>query len=187
MAEALPAPVLAPPQPKPPSKPLCKRYAAVSAAAAANRAFFFPELYRDQAPPMLQHQPPEGAVDAGGAPRPLPTCVSPNCADALELRGRWDAEVAARQLVAAGAAAVPAVSEALRAYEASTRQVLDKLATVAPDARVSSMNAPPRISRYQAMAKVHAAIAPHVVAHTHRAQYRLAAFAAHRGSACTLI
>ena len=114
-------------------------------------------------PELLEHLSIGLAQATGGAPRALPSCVSPNCADALELRGRWDAEFAARQLTA-GAAAVPAVSEALRAYEASTRQVVERLAAVAAEVRVSSMNAPPRISRYQAMAKVHAAIAPLVPA-----------------------
>ena len=36
---------------------------------------------------------------AAGLSKMLPTIESPNCADAIELRGRWDAEIVAPALL----------------------------------------------------------------------------------------
>ena len=54
---------------------------------------------------------------AFGAERAVPHVESPNCADALEYRGRWDAEVAARAVLAAEAAAAGGGAAARREGE----------------------------------------------------------------------
>jgi len=54
---------------------------------------------------------------AFGAERAVPHVESPNCADALEYRGRWDAEVAARAVLAAEAAAAAGGAAARREGE----------------------------------------------------------------------
>lgn len=70
----------------------------------------------------------------------LGDCPSPNCSEALELRGRWDAEIALED-------------EALRArYEAATAEVR---ATHRARERVS-MHLPPRSSRYALLRRIRA-------------------------------
>ena len=85
---------------------------------------------------------------------PLPTIESPNCSDAIELRGRFDAEVLG-PLIAASAAAPTELKAALEQYDVATNKIKAMIAKVAPDQRVSSMNSPPRKTRYEAMRTVY--------------------------------
>jgi len=85
---------------------------------------------------------------------PLPLMESPNNADALELRGRFDAEVIAPTIAKPSAK----LKAALQQYTAATREVLDKMAKIKPEKRVSGMYAPPRSTRYAAMAAVYEAL-----------------------------
>ena len=82
---------------------------------------------------------------------------SPNCADAIELRGRFDAEVVG-PACRVGRAPSDALQEALAKYRAATQQVTAAMATVAPERRVSGMNSHPRMARYRAMQQVHEAL-----------------------------
>lgn len=84
----------------------------------------------------------------------LPLVVSPNCADAIELRGRWDAEIVAPTVTQPSMA----LREAVRQYESASAVIAEALKTCAPEKRVGSMNAPPRLTRYQAMRKVYDAL-----------------------------
>lgn len=90
----------------------------------------------------------------------VPGIASPNCADALELRGRWDAEVAAPWLLARGAAGPSGarLASAVKEYQATTAEVSAAMALVPAEERISSMNNPPRITRYRAMRKVYDAL-----------------------------
>merc|ERR1712176_602184 len=84
----------------------------------------------------------------------LPRIESPNCADALELRGRWDAEVVAPQILQE-CPQNTALAQAVREYNTITsriRKLMDDIPAAQP---VSSMNAAPRYNRYGAMLKVH--------------------------------
>ena len=110
---------------------------------------------------LLEHLANGHARAGGGIATPLPTCVSPNCADALELRGRWDAEVAGN-LKSLEKDVSPALAAALAEYAASTAVIAESIARVRPEQRVSSMNDPPRITRYRAMRRVHDALADKV-------------------------
>lgn len=100
-----------------------------------------------------------GDRDAGD---PFPAIESPNCADALELRGRWDAEVLAAFLLESNQLAngkdKVALEKAMGEYNAATAEIHKRLAEVAPAERVSSMNQPPRMTRYVAMNKVYHAV-----------------------------
>jgi len=89
---------------------------------------------------------------------PPPAVESPNCADALELRGRWDAEVLAPRLLAQGQGGEQQLLElrfALVKYEHVSRDIRKKLERLPPEERVSGMYSPPRITRYEAMRKVY--------------------------------
>lgn len=94
------------------------------------------------------------AEPAAAAAGPLPLIESPNCADAVELRGRWDAEVVALACHEPSAA----VRKALAAYSSATLAVTRAMAKVQPAERVSGMNQPPRISRYAAMRQLYEAL-----------------------------
>jgi len=103
------------------------------------------------------------AVDPSAAARgALPLIESPNCADAIELRGRWDAEVIAPMVgepKADGGRTPPAaLVEAISEYRRGTVDLVARMAKCAPDERVSSMNSHPRITRYHAMRAVHDAL-----------------------------
>jgi len=84
----------------------------------------------------------------------LPRIESPNCADAIELRGRFLAEVIGPSIAHKSVA----LEAALEAYRAATAAVMAAMASCDADERVSSMNAPPRYTRYQAMRQVHDAL-----------------------------
>ena len=89
---------------------------------------------------------------------PLQLIESPNCADAIELRGRWDAEVIAPAVAANGAmpaALGAALAAAVAQYESATAELLAKMAACKPEVRASSMSAHPRITRYTAMKQVY--------------------------------
>lgn len=88
-----------------------------------------------------------------GAPA-LQGIESPNCADALEFRGRWDAEIVAPQLLELHPRDQE-LAKAVEDYRNKTATVRGAMDAIAADQRVSSMNAKPRSSRYRAMAKVH--------------------------------
>eukprot|EP00930_Biecheleria_cincta_P075251 TRINITY_DN62418_c0_g1_i1.p1 TRINITY_DN62418_c0_g1~~TRINITY_DN62418_c0_g1_i1.p1 ORF type:complete len:519 (-),score=68.01 TRINITY_DN62418_c0_g1_i1:64-1620(-) len=80
---------------------------------------------------------------------------SPNNADALEWRGRWDADVVAPILEGQ----YKFVSDAWVEYLKTTEKVKIKMANVEAGERVSGMYHEPRRSRYQAMKKMRDAIA----------------------------
>lgn len=115
-----------------------------------------PLLEPTSGPHLLQHlhagfvAADPRAVAAG----PLPLIESPNCADAVELRGRWDAEVVAPASQPPSAA----LKQALKDYHATTSKVVEAMARCAPEARVGGMNQQPRIGRYGAMRKIYDAI-----------------------------
>jgi len=96
------------------------------------------------------------------AANPFPAVESPNCADALELRGRWDAEVLAASLLEGDWAGKEVDKQTLRKaldeYKAATEEIHRCLAQVAPEERVSSMNCHPRMTRYAAMNEVYKAV-----------------------------
>eukprot|EP00404_Azadinium_spinosum_P030334 CAMPEP_0180561984 /NCGR_PEP_ID=MMETSP1037_2-20121125/3670_1 /TAXON_ID=632150 /ORGANISM="Azadinium spinosum, Strain 3D9" /LENGTH=370 /DNA_ID=CAMNT_0022578657 /DNA_START=66 /DNA_END=1175 /DNA_ORIENTATION=+ len=83
---------------------------------------------------------------------------SPNCSDALELCGRWKAEVVGRKLLCSDPGDKQ-LTEALREYDAITATIRSQMDLVRPEERVSGMNAAPRYTRYEAMQKVHRCIA----------------------------
>ena len=93
----------------------------------------------------------------------LPAVASPNCADALELRGRWDAEVTAPLLLQRAGAPQRdrALASALAAYKFRTSKILEAMRTVPPEQRVCGMNQSPRIDRYRAMRQVHDCVKPY--------------------------
>eukprot|EP00931_Biecheleriopsis_adriatica_P089735 TRINITY_DN63821_c0_g1_i1.p1 TRINITY_DN63821_c0_g1~~TRINITY_DN63821_c0_g1_i1.p1 ORF type:complete len:494 (+),score=54.60 TRINITY_DN63821_c0_g1_i1:107-1588(+) len=80
---------------------------------------------------------------------------SPNNADALEWRGRWDAEVVAPILGGRN----KCVSDARLEYLKATERVTAKMSKVGASERVSGMYGEPRIGRYQAMKRLRDAIA----------------------------
>jgi len=91
------------------------------------------------------------------SPAPLVGIESPNCADALELRGRWDAEILAPRLLEKDAASGDIDAElfaAVEEYTKKTAELRSAMSRVAPEVRVSSMNQNPRMARYKAMQKV---------------------------------
>lgn len=98
----------------------------------------------------------------GDATNPFPGVESPNCSDALELRGRWDAEVLAPFLLQSNLVGheedrrvlIKAVDE----YKAATEEIHQRMEQVAPQNRVSGMNSHPRMTRYKAMRKVYNAV-----------------------------
>ena len=94
------------------------------------------------------------ADPAAAARGPLPLIESPNNADALELRGRFDAEVIGPSVAAKSAE----LSRALERYAAATGAVLKAMDACRPEVRVSGMYAPPRKPRYQTMAEVYKAL-----------------------------
>eukprot|EP00966_Prymnesium_polylepis_P281537 6505258-Prymnesium_polylepis.1 len=75
-------------------------------------------------------------------------------ADAIELRGRWDAEVVAR----AGGTPSAALKAALKRYDAATNEIVKKMGACAPDERVCSMSQHPRMTRYKLMREVYGAL-----------------------------
>jgi len=83
----------------------------------------------------------------------LPAIESPNCSDALELKGRWDAEVVAPLLLQQHPDAVN-LNSALDTYRATTKKVRDQMEKVPPEERISSMNHKPRSTRYEAIKNV---------------------------------
>ena len=105
---------------------------------------------------------------AAGLSKLLPTIESPNCADAIELRGRWDAEIVApallkgldgsKSLVGEEAKAVEELKAAVKQYVDTTSDLLKRMTKCKPDERVSSMNSHPRYTRYTAMRRVYEAI-----------------------------
>mmetsp|Transcript_56286 Transcript_56286/g.174508 ORF Transcript_56286/g.174508 Transcript_56286/m.174508 type:complete len:385 (+) Transcript_56286:93-1247(+) len=89
---------------------------------------------------------------------PPPAVASPNCSDALELRGRWDAEVLGPWVLAQKQGSREDLEElkaALKQYEQLTKDVLKRMEAVEPQRRVSSMSKPPRVTRYNAMARIY--------------------------------
>lgn len=84
----------------------------------------------------------------------LPQIESPNCSDALELRGRWDAEVVAPKVLL-GAPEDKALAEAVEEYNAITSAIQGVMDSIPAEERVSWMDCHPRYTRYQAMLKVH--------------------------------
>lgn len=90
-----------------------------------------------------------------GAGEPLPLIESPNNADALEWRGRWDAEILGVALLANPDTHTPELKAALQRYASATETVLEMMEDVAPERRVSSMYGEPRRSRYRAMEEVY--------------------------------
>jgi len=98
-------------------------------------------------------------AEAPGAGEPFPLIESPNNADALEWRGRWDAEVVAPALLASGpASSTSKIEAALAKYNNATKAVLDRMAEVPPEDRVSGMYSEPRMGRYKAMKEVYDAV-----------------------------
>lgn len=93
---------------------------------------------------------------------PFPAVESPNCADALELRGRWDAEVLAAFLLKGDNFDKDEdrgmLTSALHEYKVASEEISRRLAQVAPESRVSSMNCHPRMTRYETMKKVYHAV-----------------------------
>lgn len=83
----------------------------------------------------------------------LPLIESPNCSDALELRGRWDAEVVAPQVLL-DAPEDEALAQAVQEYKAITATIRRRMEAIPAEKRVSSMNSNPRFTRYQAMLEV---------------------------------
>ncbi|CAE8742786.1 unnamed protein product [Polarella glacialis] len=81
---------------------------------------------------------------------PLIGIESPNCSDALELPGRWDAEVAAPHLLTQSPGNTT-LSEAVQEYGDLTAAILVLMDKLPAEQRVSSMSAEPRFPRYQAM------------------------------------
>jgi len=84
----------------------------------------------------------------------LPRIESPNCSDALELRGRWDAEVAGPELLQSGLKDQE-LDFALFEYSDITDKIRRHMDLIPPSSRVSWMDSAPRITRYSAMANVH--------------------------------
>lgn len=99
-------------------------------------------------------------LQAPGAAKsePLPLIESPNNADALEWRGRWDAEILGPTLLLSEQDSTPELERALQNYSKATRAVMERMAAISPEERVSSMYAEPRIGRYQAMKQVYEAV-----------------------------
>lgn len=97
---------------------------------------------------------PDLAKQSGGK---LPMVESPNCADCIELRGRWDAEVIGPTLMRNPSTHEynKDLEDALQTYAAATRDLLRKMKGCKADERASSMNAPPRRTRYDAMKDVY--------------------------------
>jgi len=96
-----------------------------------------------------------------GARGALPLIESPNCADAIELRGRWDAEVIAPVAMAdktQSKHARDALASAIDTYKQATAELLEKMAKCRPDQRASGMNSHPRMTRYEAMQEVYATL-----------------------------
>jgi len=87
----------------------------------------------------------------------LPQIESPNCADALELRGRWDAEVVAPQILRERPHDA-ALAQAVKDYNAVTETLRKAMDSIPAERRVSSMNEAPRYTRYEAMLKVQTAL-----------------------------
>mmetsp|Transcript_87027 Transcript_87027/g.219074 ORF Transcript_87027/g.219074 Transcript_87027/m.219074 type:complete len:382 (+) Transcript_87027:101-1246(+) len=83
----------------------------------------------------------------------LPLIKSPNCSDALELRGRWDAEVVAPEILR-DAPEDKVLAKAVQEYTAITATIRDRMDEINAEDRVSGMNSHPRYTRYQAMGKV---------------------------------
>jgi len=108
-------------------------------------------LDKDSGVDLLQHLA-AGMTAAGEPPRSgkIPVVESPNNADALEWRGRWDAEVVAPRFVAGS----QFLAKALAGYAKSTKKVVDAMAKCKPEQRVSGMYSEPRIGRYRAMKDV---------------------------------
>jgi len=96
----------------------------------------------------------DSAARLPGAEGGLPAIESPNCSDALELRGRWDAEVVAREYLREHPQDQK-LAKAVQDYDAVTRFIREAIAVLPADERVSSMNRPPRSTRYEAMLRVH--------------------------------
>lgn len=86
---------------------------------------------------------------------PFPEVESPNCSDALELRGRWDAEVVAPALLKESTGDLE-LKQAVEEYDRATATIRESMETIPPEQRVCSMNQRPRITRYRAMQKVQA-------------------------------
>lgn len=83
---------------------------------------------------------------------------SPNCSDALELRGRWDAEVVGPWLLKEGRADEN-LKQALHDYECISCEIRQAIDRIPAERRVSSMNAHPRFTRYQLMQQVRRCVA----------------------------
>lgn len=95
------------------------------------------------------------AVGELGPEESIALMQSPNNADALEWRGRWDADVVAPTLEGQH----KSVSDAWVEYLKATERVMIKMTRVEAGERVSGMYSEPRIGRYQAMRKLRDAIA----------------------------
>ncbi len=79
---------------------------------------------------------------------PIPTCESEFCSDALEWRGRIDAEIIAKDLL----------PKLYNEYDNITSGMLKKLKSLPPSQRISGYGAPPRSTRYEVMQKIHVAL-----------------------------
>lgn len=112
------------------------------------------------------------AMERAGAPEAtlgaMPTVESPNNADALEFRGRWDAEIIAPSLLRINSAeegslldteSSAVVVAALAEYEEATAEVKRRMEFIPPSKRVSGMYQAPRITRYMAMKRMYEALA----------------------------
>jgi len=108
-------------------------------------------LDEDSGNDLLEHLL-AGMTAAGEPPRQgqVPQVHSPNNADALEWRGRWDAEVVAPRF----AVDSPSLSAAIACYQEATQRVVDAMGRCKPEQRVSGMYSEPRIGRYKAMQEV---------------------------------
>ena len=86
--------------------------------------------------------------------QPVPLVESPNCSDAIELRGRWDAEI----LAPTCGEPTATLEAALDRYRDATNEVVRMMARCAPAERACGMSQHPRLTRYHAMRAVYDAL-----------------------------